>query len=59
MYKCMLRIMFHCGKYNTYGFRLSDLKYFCKLYRMWGEEPFLKEEGTRSYYTREMKLKSH
>ena len=44
--------------YNTYGFRLSDLKYLCKLYRMWGEEAFLKEEGTRSCYTREMKLKA-
>lgn len=44
--------------YNTYGFRLSDLKYLCRLYRMWGEEPFLKEEGTRSCYTREMKLKA-
>ena len=44
--------------YNTYGFMLSDLKYLCKLYKMWGEEPFLKEEGRRSCYTREMKLKA-
>ena len=44
--------------YNTYGFMLSDLKYLCKLYKMWGEEPFLKEEGRRSCYTRETKLKA-
>lgn len=42
--------------YNKYGFRLSDLKYLCKLYKMWGDEPFKKDEQSRSCYTREVKL---
>lgn len=44
--------------YHVYGLRLSDLKYLCKVYKMWGEEPFLKDQSTRSCYTREMKLKA-
>ena len=42
---------------KKYGFQPSTLKYFCKLYEMYGEEPFIKVRETRRKYLREDKLK--
>jgi len=39
---------------EKYGLNRSTLKYFCALYRRWGEEPFTKPE--RREYPRQMKL---
>lgn len=38
-----------------YGMEISNIKYICRLYDKWGEEPFKKTEN-RIKYTREMKL---
>jgi transposase-like protein len=43
---------------RKYEYRVENLKYFCNLYRMWGEEPFLKDDKSRFCYTREAKLKA-
>lgn len=41
---------------KKYGFDHSTLKYYCALYRKWGEKAFQKEE--RRSYTRQMKLEA-
>lgn len=41
---------------KKYGLDHSTLKYYCALYRRWGEEPFTK--STRRRYSREMKLEA-
>jgi transposase-like protein len=41
---------------KRFSYGVDNLKYFCNLYRMWGEEPFRKVENSRLCYSREMKL---
>ena len=42
--------------HKKYGIHPSDLKYFVKLYRTWGDKAF-KTNNQRQVYTRETKLK--
>lgn len=42
---------------KSYGQSSASLKYYCALYKKWGEKAFKKEEQRRSY-TREMKLEA-
>lgn len=41
---------------REYGLDRATLKYYCALYRRWGEEPFAKPKVRK--YSREMKLKA-
>ncbi|HAS56346.1 MAG TPA: hypothetical protein DCR94_03715 [Firmicutes bacterium] len=41
---------------KKYGFDRSSLKYYCALYRKWGDKAFIKPQ--RKEYTREMKLEA-
>lgn len=42
--------------HEKHGLDRSTLKYYCALYRKWGDEPFAKP--TKRKYTREMKLEA-
>ena len=42
--------------HEKHGLDRSTLKYYCALYRKWGDEPFAKP--ARRKYTREMKLEA-
>ena len=42
--------------HEKHGLDRSTLKYYCALYRKWGDEPFAKPAKRK--YTREMKLEA-
>lgn len=41
---------------EKYGLQKSKLKYLCALYRLYGEEPFIKNYEGKIKYSRELKL---